>query len=81
MTPQRNLYWKIDGVWVFYALAALAISFLVVGVALHLSVWLKNAPKSRVSFFPGALKRTLPWHHALSHLMGVSHLAGWYSPS
>jgi Fe-S oxidoreductase/nitrate reductase gamma subunit len=60
MTAARELYWNIEGVWLFYVLSALAAIVFVVGVAVHISVWLKSTPRSRVSFSPGAWMKTLP---------------------
>ena len=59
MTPERELFWKIGAGWLFYVLAALAMALLVVGVAVHVKVWLKSAPKGKVAFSPEALKQTI----------------------
>ena len=59
MTPERALFWKIGAVWLFYGLAALAICLVLIGVAAHLYVWLKSAPKSKVAFSRQALKQTI----------------------
>ncbi|MGE5839056.1 MAG: hypothetical protein ACM34H_03920, partial [Deltaproteobacteria bacterium] len=59
MTPERELFWKIGAGWLFYVLAAVAIGLLVVGVAAHVRVWLKSAPKGKVRFSGEALKRTI----------------------
>jgi Fe-S oxidoreductase/nitrate reductase gamma subunit len=58
MTPERELFWKIGAGWLFYVLAAVAMGLLVVGVAAHVRVWLKSAPKGKVAFSGEALKRT-----------------------
>jgi Fe-S oxidoreductase/nitrate reductase gamma subunit len=59
MTPGRELFWRIGAGWLFYGLAALAIALLVAGLALHVQVWLKSAPKGKVAFSPNALKQTM----------------------
>ena len=59
MTPERELFWKIGAGWLFYVLAAVAMGLLVVGVAAHVRVWLKSAPKGKVAFSGEALKRTI----------------------
>jgi len=59
MTPERELFWKIGAGWLFYVLAALAMALLVVGVAAHVKVWLKSAPKAKVAFSREALKQTI----------------------
>jgi len=59
MTPEREIFWMISEAWLFYAVAALALCVFVVGVAAHLSVWLKSVPKSKVPFSGQALKRTI----------------------
>ena len=57
MTPERELFWKIEAGWLFYLLAALAMGLLLAGIAAHLKVWLKSAPKAKVAFSGRALKR------------------------
>jgi hypothetical protein len=59
MTPERELFWRIGAGWLFYALAALAVCLLLVGVAAHLQVWLKSAPKGKVALSREALKQTI----------------------
>jgi Fe-S oxidoreductase/nitrate reductase gamma subunit len=59
MTPERELFWKIGAGWLFYVLAAAAMGLLLVGVAAHVRVWLKSAPKGKVFFSREALKRTI----------------------
>jgi Fe-S oxidoreductase/nitrate reductase gamma subunit len=59
MTPERELFWKIGAGWLFYVLAAVAMGLLVVGVAAHVRVWLKSAPKGKAAFSGAALKRTI----------------------
>ena len=59
MTPERELFWRIGAGWLFYVLAAVAMGLLVVGVAAHVRVWLKSAPKGKVAFSGEALKRTI----------------------
>ena len=57
--PERPIYWRIEEVWVFYVLAALATGLLLIGVAAHLRVWLKSAPGSRTAFSGQALRQAL----------------------
>jgi Fe-S oxidoreductase/nitrate reductase gamma subunit len=59
MTPERELFWKIGAGWLFYVLAAVAMGLLAVGVAAHVRVWLKSAPKGKVAFSGEALKQTI----------------------
>jgi len=59
MTPEREIYWRIGAVWFFYVLATLAACLLVIGVVLHISVWLKSAGKSKVAYSRQALVQTL----------------------
>jgi len=59
MTPERELFWKIEAGWLFYLLAAVAMGLLLVGVAAHVRVWLKSAPKGKVAFSREALKQTI----------------------
>ncbi|MDP3143622.1 MAG: respiratory nitrate reductase subunit gamma, partial [Candidatus Omnitrophota bacterium] len=58
MTPERELFWKIGEVWIFYAAAALAIGLLFIGVAAHVWVWLKSTPRRRIGFSRQAWKQT-----------------------
>ena len=71
MTPERELFWKIEAGWLFYVLAALAMALLVVGVAVHVKVWLKSAPKDKVAFSGAALKQTM-----VDVLLGLRVLKG-----
>ena len=59
MTPERELFWKIGAGWLFYVLAVVAMGLLLVGVAAHVRVWLKSAPKGKVAFSREALKQTI----------------------
>jgi Fe-S oxidoreductase/nitrate reductase gamma subunit len=59
MTPERELFWRIGAGWLFYLLAFVAMGLLAVGVAAHVRVWLKSAPKGKVFFSVDALKRTI----------------------
>jgi Fe-S oxidoreductase/nitrate reductase gamma subunit len=59
MTPERELFWKIGAGWLFYGLAALAICLVLIGVAAHVVVWLKAAPKGKVAFSRQAVKQTI----------------------
>jgi Fe-S oxidoreductase/nitrate reductase gamma subunit len=59
MTPGRAFFWKIEDVWVFYVIAALAVALLFIGVAAHILVWLKGAPRGKPAFSRKALKQTI----------------------
>jgi Fe-S oxidoreductase/nitrate reductase gamma subunit len=59
MTPERVIFWKIGAAWLFYVLAGFAVCVFLMGVAAHLFLWVKSAPKSRVGFSGQALKRTI----------------------
>ena len=59
MTPEREIFWKISEAWLFYVIAALAVCLSLAALAVHLSVWLKSAPKSRIVFSGQAVKRTI----------------------
>lgn len=59
MTPEREIFWKIGEAWVFYVVAALALCVMLIGIAAHLFLWLKSAPKSKVAFSRQALKETI----------------------
>ncbi len=58
MTPERELFWKIGEVWIFYAAAALATGLFFIGVAAHVWVWLKSTPRRRIGFSRQAWKQT-----------------------
>jgi len=53
------MFWQIDHVWLFYALAALATALFLTGVAAHVRVWRQCARSSELSFSGEALKRML----------------------
>ncbi len=57
MTPYRAAYWQIEGVWIFYVLAVLAVLLFLAGVVAHIRVWKKAARSSESSFSGVALKR------------------------
>ncbi|MEW6663731.1 MAG: heterodisulfide reductase-related iron-sulfur binding cluster [Thermodesulfobacteriota bacterium] len=59
MTPERELFWRIGAVWGFYVLAALAVCLALIGLAAHLRVWLKSAPKGKAALSREALKQTI----------------------
>jgi len=71
MTPERELFWKIGEVWIFYAAAALAAGLLFIGVAAHACVWLKSTPRRRVGFSRQAWKQTF-----LDTFLGLSVFKG-----
>ena len=59
MTPERAFFWKIEGVWLFYTAAFLAVGLFLIGVAAYIYVWLKSTPKYKIIFSRQALKQTL----------------------
>ena len=59
MIPERELFWKINEAWLFYLVAAFAVAVFLLGVAAHIAVWLKSAPKGKVGFSGQALKRAI----------------------
>jgi Fe-S oxidoreductase/nitrate reductase gamma subunit len=59
MTPEREIFWKISEAWVFYVVAAFAACLFLIGIAAHLFVWLKSAPKGKVAFSRQAFKQTV----------------------
>jgi Fe-S oxidoreductase/nitrate reductase gamma subunit len=59
MIPGRELFWQIGAGWLFYVLAAVAMGLFVVGVAAHVRVWVKSAPKGKIAFSREALKQTI----------------------
>jgi Fe-S oxidoreductase/nitrate reductase gamma subunit len=59
MIPERELFWQIGAVWLFYALAALAVCVFLAGVAAHLVVWVRSVPKGKIAFSREALKHTV----------------------
>jgi Fe-S oxidoreductase/nitrate reductase gamma subunit len=59
MIPERELFWKIGEPWLFYVIAALAVSLFLAGLAAHAYLWWKSAPKAKVAFSRQALKRTI----------------------
>jgi Fe-S oxidoreductase/nitrate reductase gamma subunit len=71
MTPEREIFWRIGEAWLFYVLAALAVALFTAGVALHVSLWLKSAPKGKVAFSGQALKGMI-----LDVLLGLRVLKG-----
>jgi len=50
MIPYRTSYWHIDHVWLFYLLAALATAIFIVGILIHLSIWIKGVRRQRIPF-------------------------------
>ncbi len=59
MPPERIIFWKIGEAWVFYVLAGFAVCVFLMGVAAHISLWLKSAGKRKVAFSRQALKETI----------------------
>src|SRR4030042_3105107 len=59
MTPERGMFWKIEGDWIFYAVAFIAACLLLLGIAAHIYVWLKSTQKSKIAFSRQELKQTL----------------------
>jgi len=50
MIPYRTSYWHIDHVWLFYLLAAAATAIFIVGILIHLSIWIKGVRRQRIPF-------------------------------
>ncbi len=71
MTPHREMFWQIEGVWIFYLLTALAAGLFLAGIAAHLRVWKHGAGLLKVAFFGNALKTAL-----LDALLGRRLLQG-----
>lgn len=59
MMPEREIFWNIEWVWLFYLGAAVAVGIFLAGLAAHISVWRKSVPAIRVAFSAQALKKTL----------------------
>jgi Fe-S oxidoreductase/nitrate reductase gamma subunit len=59
MVPERIIFWKIGRPWVFYVLAGFAVCLFLMGVAAHISMWLKSTDKRKVAFSRQALKQTI----------------------
>lgn len=59
MRPYRDMFWQIEGVWIFYILVVLATGLFLAGVAAYIWVWKKNAGALEVPFSKNALKRTI----------------------
>src|SRR4030042_6294777 len=59
MTPERGMFCKIEGVWIFYAVAFIAACLLLLGIAAHIYVWLKSTQKSKMPYSRQAFKQTL----------------------
>ncbi len=60
MTPNRIMFWQIDHVWVFYALATLSTVLFLAGIGAHILVWKKSAKSPlKISFSGDALKKML----------------------
>jgi Fe-S oxidoreductase/nitrate reductase gamma subunit len=57
VTPNRTMFWQIDHVWVFYALAALATLLFLAGLGAHIRLWRTFKGSSKISFSGEALKR------------------------
>jgi Fe-S oxidoreductase/nitrate reductase gamma subunit len=56
MTPNRDMFWQIEYVWIFYALACLATVLFLAGVGTYLQVWKKNAGNLAISFSKDSFK-------------------------
>ncbi|NOX35095.1 MAG: 4Fe-4S dicluster domain-containing protein [Deltaproteobacteria bacterium] len=59
MSPSRIMYWKIEDIWIFYVLAALATVIFLTGLAVHIRVWKKSAGCLDIPFSKKGLKRTI----------------------
>jgi Fe-S oxidoreductase/nitrate reductase gamma subunit len=59
MLPGRELYWKIENLWFFYSLAALAVGLLLAGVCATVVVWRKSTSVGKIPYSSSALKQTM----------------------
>jgi Fe-S oxidoreductase/nitrate reductase gamma subunit len=50
MIPYRTSYWHIEYVWLFYILAAVATAIFIVGILIHLSIWIKGVRQQKIPF-------------------------------
>jgi Fe-S oxidoreductase/nitrate reductase gamma subunit len=53
------MFWQIDGVWIFYVFAVLAVGLFLAGIAAYIQVWKKNAGSLEISYSKDALKKTI----------------------
>jgi len=65
------MFWQIEGVWLFYALAGLATGLFLAGVAAHIFLWKKSSRSLDFPFSVEALKRTI-----LDAFLGLRVLEG-----
>lgn len=66
MVPSRPLFWQIDSVWLFYALAFISVGLFIFGVTIRAKIWFKIFKNIQVSkesiikvFFEGILGRRI----------------------
>jgi Fe-S oxidoreductase/nitrate reductase gamma subunit len=59
MVPERELFWNIGGVGIFYFLAFVSLALFLSGVSAHIYVWLKSTSKEKPIFSWPALSQTL----------------------
>ncbi len=59
MTPHRIIFWQIEGVWVFYVLAAFTTGLFLTGIAAHIWVWKKNAGSLEFPFSKNPFKKVI----------------------
>ncbi len=71
MIPSREMYWQVEGVFLFYLLAVLAATIFGTGMAAHIWVWKKNSRPADFSFLSDAFKRA-----ALDTFLGRRLLKG-----
>ena len=50
MTPERNLFWNIQSVWIFYVLTSLSIALFIYGLLSHMAVWKKGIKRQQIPF-------------------------------
>lgn len=58
MTPNRTMFWQIEGVWIFYVLVVLTIGIFLAGMAAYVLVWKKKAGTFEFVYSKEALKKT-----------------------
>jgi Fe-S oxidoreductase/nitrate reductase gamma subunit len=78
MTPTREVYWNIHGIWVMYLLLTLAVAAFAAGIAGRVLAWRRGQPVNRFDRIGERIRRVI--RHALfqdriarNPLVGVMH--------
>ena len=50
MTPERNIFWNVQSVWIFYVLTSLSIALFIYGLLSHITVWKKGVKCQQIPF-------------------------------